>query len=338
MSRLNRDNYLGEIKEFTGIERNMDVKTRPKVSVIIPLYNLKHYIKEAIDSVLNQTYPKIEIIIVDDGSTDNPETVLNEYRNRIKVIRQENEGLASARNTGIKNSEGEYLVFLDADDYICPNKIETEIEILEKHPKIGWVYEKSLTIDENKRIIRKLPDIAIKPTEQPPQGKIFHKLLLENLMPVNAVMIRRKVIDVGMFDESLTSYEDWDFWIRVSAKYEVKYINKPLAFVRFRPDSMQRNTIRFCLNKIRVINKACRLYPELIYPYKHRLNKMLAYTHNSLGAEYYHKDKFKESASQFLNSISVYFFQRKVYFNLALVILKILKIPMPISWSDISLK
>lgn len=293
------------------------------------MHNLKQYVGQAIDSVLNQTYPKIEIIIVDDGSTDRPETVLNEYKVHIKLLTQENKGPSSARNTGIKKSEGEYLVFLDADDYLCPNKIEIGVEVLEKNLKIGWVYETSLTFDEDNRMIRKLPDAVLEPTEQPPQGKIFHKLFIGrgNLMPVNAVMIRRKVIDVGMFDESLRGYEDWDFWLRVSAKYEIKYIDKPLAFVRSRPDSSQRNFIMFYSDRIRVINKICRLYPDLTHPYRYEINRALAQTHNRLAIEYYNKDRLKESVSEFLKAIKARPFGKRVYFNLTLVILKILRIP-----------
>lgn len=270
---------------------------------------------------------------MDDGSTDKPDSVLNKYRQRIKLIRQKNKGLCNARNRGIKKSEGEYLVFLDADDYISPNKIEIEVKVLEKYPKIGWVYETSLTFDENKRIIRKLPDAVLEPTEQPPQGNIFHKLFIGrgNLMVVNGVMIRKNVTDVGMFDESLRSYGDWDFWLRVSAKYEVKYIDKPLAFVRSRPDSLQRNFIKFNSCKIQVINKICRLYPDLTHPYKYEINRVLAQTHNYLGVEYYKKDRLKESASEFLKAIKACPLGKRVYFNLTLVILKILRIPCRIS-------
>ena len=292
------------------------------VSIIIPMYNSIKYIDNTIQSALNQTYPNIEIIVVDDGSTDTPETVLNKYKDRIRLIRQENAGLSHARNIGIKNSEAEYLVFLDADDYITLDKIAMEVKVLEKNQEIGWVYESSLTIDENKRIIRKLPDNAIKSTEQPPQGKRFHKLLIRNLMPVNAVMIRKTCLDVGVFDESLTSYEDWDFWLRVAAKYEVKYINKTLAFVRSRPNSMQRDTIRFHLNKIRVIKKICRLYPNLTRQYKQEIKKILASLHIYVGVEYYSKDKFEDASSEFINAIRVYPFQMRSYFYLILVFLK----------------
>jgi glycosyltransferase involved in cell wall biosynthesis len=288
------------------------------------LFNLKQYVGEAIDSVLNQTYPNIEIIVVDDGSTDNPEAVLNGYEGHIRLIRRENRGLSSARNTGIENSEGHYLVFLDADDYIFPDKIETEVKVLEKYPEIGWVYGSALIIDENKRIVGKLPDKNIGSTVQPPEGRIFDTLISINIMPVNAVMIRKKVIDVGLFDESLTSYEDLDFWLRVSAKYEVKYIDKPLAFVRFRPDSMQRNIIRFCSNRIRQLNKACQLYPDLTRPHRRQINSVLAETHNNLGLEYYHRHEFVRSAHEFLNAVRTYPLQKMGYFYLTLIMLKAL--------------
>lgn len=304
------------------IEIHINTKEKPKVSVIIPLFNLKEYVGEAIDCVLNQTYPNIEIIVIDDGSTDQPQTVLNEYKDHIRLITQENRGLSSARNTGIKNSRGEYLVFLDADDGIFPDKIETEVRTLEKYPEIGWVYGSVLIIDKNKQIIGRLPDENIKSSGRPPEGKIFDTLISINIMPVNAVMIRRKVLDVGLFDESLRSYEDLDFWLRVSAKYEVKYINKPLSFVRFRRDSMQRNTIRFCSNRIRQINKACRLYPDLTRPHRRQISRVLAEVHNNLGLEYYHRHRFVESAHEFLIAVRTCPFQRMAYSYLTLLLLR----------------
>lgn len=309
-------------------ETDLHMKMDPKVSVIIPLFNARQYVRGAIDSVLSQTYRNIEIIVVDDGSTDNPEIVLEKYSDRIKFIRlEENKGPSIARNIGIRTSTGEYLVFLDADDYVSTEKIEMEIEVLEKHPETGWVYESSLTFDEDGRVFRELPQKFLQPNEDPPQGKIFHRLILRNLMVVNAVMIKRGVLDVGTFDESLRGFEDWDLWLRVSAKYEVKYIDKALAFVRFHPDSSQRNVIRFWSDKLRVIDKISRLYPSLTDPYRNEIIKVLAEAYYYVGLGYYHKDEFRESASQFLKAIWAYPFQRRVYFDLTLAILKFLRIP-----------
>jgi glycosyltransferase involved in cell wall biosynthesis len=303
----------------------------PRVSVVIPLFDLKQYVGEAIDSVLQQTYPNIEIIVVDDGSTDNPETVLSDYRDHIKLITQENKGLASARNTGIRNSEGEYLVFLDADDYISPEKIEVEVEVLEKHSATGWVYENSLAFDEDGQFIRRIPQDFLLPNEDPPQGMVFQRLILTNFMTVNSVMIRKTtLLAVGTFDESLRGgFEDWDLWLRISPKNEVRYIDEDLAFVRIRTGSLssQINAIPFLLAKLRVIKKICQQYPDLTHSLRDGIMIMVAQTHFRLGTEYFNKGRFGESSFEFARSIKSCPFQKRAYFWLIWSVLKTLRIP-----------
>lgn len=304
------------------------MKKRPLVSIIIPTYNHAQFLPDAVESVLSQTYSNWECIIVDDGSTDNTEEIVQNYLNRDTRIKYlsltRNRGLSAARNVGIKESEGKYLVFLDADDYISPTKIEKEVKVLENHPEVGWVYEKSLIIDEkSKQVIQRLPEMALKPNEKPPEGRIFYKLLGRNLMPVNAVMIEKKIVEsVGLFDESLKSYEDWDLWLRVAVKYDIKFLNDTLAFVRFRPHSMQRDFITFYSNRIKVIRKICKMYPDLASRYKHVIRKTLAQTHYHLGAEYCNKRRTKDSMLEFIRAIKLNPFQKMAYISLIRAFLK----------------
>ena len=114
--------------------------TTPSVSVIIPVYNRKDFIAEAIESVLAQTYTDFEIIVVDDGSPEDMKDVLGLYLQKIKYVYQENKGLAAARNTGIRNSSGKYVAFLDDDDLFERRKLEKQTEILETHPELGFVF------------------------------------------------------------------------------------------------------------------------------------------------------------------------------------------------------
>ena len=275
----------------------------------MPTYNCAQFLPDAVESVLNQTYPEWECIIVDDGSTDNTKEIVQNYylnRNRVKYLSlPRNRGPSAARNVGIKESRGEYLVFLDADDYISPTKIEKEVNVLENHPEVGWVYEKSLTIDDkSKQVIRRLPEMALKPKEKPPEGRIFNKLLGRNLMPVNAVMIKKKIVEnVGLFDESLKSYEDWDLWLRVAIKYNIKFINETLAFVRLRSHSLQSDSITFYSERIKVINKIYKMHPDLALCYRHILQKTLGQTHYLLGVEYYNRKQIKNSILEFIRAI-----------------------------------
>jgi len=292
-----------------------------KVSVIIPTYNHAKYVGRAIDSVLAQTYKNYEIIVIDDGSTDNTKEVLKEFIAKIEYVYQENRGLSAARNTGIKRSRGEYLVFLDADDYLPSEKLAVQVELLDKHPEIGWVYSDGYYVDEKGNILERASERFKKPKS--PEGDIFFDLLSGNFIPVNTVMVRRKCMDVGFFDESLTSYEDCDFWLRVSADYKVKYIDKPMAFINDRKESMSKDTVKTKSNKIRVIDKMRRLYPHLVRAHLKFVNKtLLADCYNWIGFKYYHDGKFNEAISKLLNSIKRYPLQKKAYLYLLFAFLK----------------
>jgi hypothetical protein len=201
--------------------------------------------------------------------------------------------------------------------------VETGVGTLESDPGFDWAYSRAVVLDGNGTVLRRFPEAVLVPYERPPEGNMFSSLFIdhENFIPVNAIMIRRKVIDVGMFDESLTSYEDWDFWLRVSVKYEVKYINKLLAFVRFRPDSMHRNAVRFYSNEARVIRKICNLYPHLINHRRRELCRRLAGIHDQVGMEYFDRGQFARSTFEFSRSITAYPFRRRSYLNLVTVLL-----------------
>jgi len=296
----------------------------PKVSVVIPTYNYGRYISKAIDSVLSQTFKDFEIIVIDDGSTDGTKDLPAQYGNKIKYIYQENHGLSNARNRGIKASSGEYLVFLDADDYISPQKLETETKLLDAHPEVGWSYSNHYYVDENGIILYGFSYQFHKSNSRPPEGMIFKDLLLNNFIPVNAVMLRKKCLDAGFFDESLGNqgYEDCAFWLRVSAKYEVKYIDQPLAFIRLHKGSMREDVVGMVSNKIIVIRKICKLYPDLTRPYTSRLKAILAGFYNQVAHKNYEERRFKESISELLNSIRYRPIQKTAYLYLISALLK----------------
>ena len=191
-----------------------------KVSVIIPVYNGERYISEAIDSVLNQTYKDLEIIVVNDGSTDNTVEILKEYDDKIRCKSQGNKGQASAINEGIKMAKGKYIAYLDADDVCLPERFENQVKYLEEHPNVGLVYSDCYQIDENGKIQRIIKS-------QPHDNFV---LLQKNYVPRSAVMHKRECLDeVGLFDERITGSDDWDMWIRISEKFEMGYIGKPLV-------------------------------------------------------------------------------------------------------------
>jgi glycosyltransferase involved in cell wall biosynthesis len=201
----------------------------PKVSVIIPCFNLGKYIHEAIDSTLNQTFQDFEIIVVNDGSTD-PETnrILDSLdKSRIKVITTENQGLASARNNGIEAAAGEYILPLDADDKIAPAYLEKAVKILDENKNIGIVYcEAEFFGEENLKW--DLPEFRLS------------RILIDNLIFASSFFRKDDWRKVGGYKpEMIYGWEDYEFWLSlIELKREVYRIPETLFFYRKRSDSM----------------------------------------------------------------------------------------------------
>ena len=220
-------------------------KEKPTVSVIIPTYNRAKLLPRAIKSVLNQTFKDFEVIIVDDGSTDNTEEVINEFQKhdkRIKYIRHEkNKGAAAARNTGIKIAQGEYIAFQDSDDEWLPEKLEKQMKIFESAPaEIGVVYTGLWRMGNSRKVY--IP--SIKRVQK--EGNIHIELLNRNFIALPTVIIRKECFKkAGMFDECFPRFQDWELFIRISRVYKFKYIDEPLVNSYFTPISISTDRDAF---------------------------------------------------------------------------------------------
>lgn len=190
-----------------------------KVSVVIPAYNRADFTVEAVQSVLNQSYPNIEIIVVDDGSTDDTYKKLSNYVGcEIEYLHHPNRGASYTRNRGIKYATGKYIAFLDCDDKYDQNKIAFSVNEM-KRQEVDMIYNSAMLIDQE--------GIAIKIYE--PKR---HNLLFRNSI-MNSVMIKKEVFDkVGLFDEELFICADWDMWLRIEEHYKIGYIDFPLTEYR----------------------------------------------------------------------------------------------------------
>jgi len=205
------------------------VENNPTVSVIIPTYNRAHLVGRAIKSVLNQTYQDFELIIVDDGSTDNTEKVIKRFDDkRIRYIKHEkNKGGAAARNTGIKAARGEYIAFLDSDDEWLPEKLKRQMEVFKNaSSEVGVVYTGFIYVD-------KLGGGTSKQHIPKKRGWIYEDILVENCIgTTSTVLIERKYFkETGLFDENLPSCQDWDMWIRLAKQCKFDFI--PEILVRY---------------------------------------------------------------------------------------------------------
>jgi glycosyltransferase involved in cell wall biosynthesis len=210
----------------------------PVVSVILPTYNCANFLPHSIQSILSQTYDSYEIIVVDDGSTDNTKEVLNPFMQRISYIKlEQNKGLPAARNIGIKSALGKYIAFIDADDIWLPEKLQTDIKYFETHSEISMVYSKHINIEENGR------HLDGDTRKRLPSGNIFIQLFSEqNFIITSSVVVKKDVFETtGLFDEQLFNCQDWDMWLRITFYFKVAGINKTLVKYRHNPHSLSKN-------------------------------------------------------------------------------------------------
>ncbi len=194
---------------------------QPLVSVILPTYNRAWTLKTAIDSVLFQNYPNIELIVIDDGSRDNTKELLNGYKNQIKVLTQENAGVSAARNRGIEKSRGEFIALLDSDDAWDKKKISCQMDFFMANPEALICQTQEVWIRNHKRVNPKIK-------HKKPSGMIFEQSLNLCLVSPSAVMMKREIFEQkGYFNEKFLVCEDYDLWLRISSTIPVFLIDKP---------------------------------------------------------------------------------------------------------------
>ena len=198
---------------------------RPIVSVIIPSYNCERYISETIGSVLEQTFNDLELIVVDDGSTDRTPELVAAFDTPVRLVAQANAGVCTARNRGIREAKGHFLCLMDHDDYWFPDKLLRQVETMQRYPECGVVYD-SFILWHPDPAGRFPPPADIDLTAYPQgidtefSGWVYHQFLLDSWALTSTVMFRREVFDrCGGFDETLPYSEDWDLWLRLSREY-----------------------------------------------------------------------------------------------------------------------
>jgi glycosyltransferase involved in cell wall biosynthesis len=208
---------------------------KPLVSVIIPTYNRGWIVQEAVDSVLDQDFYEYELIVVDDGSNDNTQEILATYGERITVLKQSNQGVSAARNSGIASASGQLIAFLDSDDLWLPGKLSSQAKFFKENA--------DAVINQTQEIwVRNGARVNPKKRHHKFSGMIFERSLALCLVSPSAVMIRKSLFDsVGVFDEHLPACEDYDLWLRISCRYPVHLIDIPLIIKRGGHDDQLSN-------------------------------------------------------------------------------------------------
>jgi glycosyltransferase involved in cell wall biosynthesis len=230
----------------------MTAPSPPLVSIVIPTYNYGHYVCEAVESALAQTHPAVEVIVVDDGSTDDTRQRLAAYGDRIRYIHQANQKLSAARNTGMNAARGEYIALLDSDDGFHPRKVELQLQYLLAHPDVGLVGT-STFIDPSRRW-------PAAPDSPPARQFSIDEIVTKTRFCPSSAMLRRECLaSVGPFDPLLPATEDRDYWIRAAARTKIGVILAELTFYRIHPTSMSRNPERMEHAGRLVLDKAFRM-------------------------------------------------------------------------------
>lgn len=228
----------------------------PTVDIIIPAYNAAKYLPDALDSVAAQEFDDWQIVLVDDGSTDNTAEVIAPYRERfgakMTYVRQTNRGLPAARNTAIRNSSSEYLALLDADDVWLPCRLAESVRALREHPNAGVAYGGITLIDSEGR-----PGQSFLGDEKNANPKIATEIYTREIhLPCPTVTFRRRCVEqVGLFDESMRATEDRDMWLRIAQRWDAIFVPKVLACYRVSPNAMSQNSERMLTAQLQFIAK-----------------------------------------------------------------------------------
>ena len=240
----------------------------PAVSVIIPTYNRSALLRKTIQSVLNQTFQDYEIIVVNNSSTDNTVEMIESLKDsRISVLGIENGGvIAKSRNLGLRSAQGKYIAFLDDDDMWVPEKLEKQVDYLDKHPQYHLIYSEVWRIDEND-IRHELMRInrTIK------EGNLAIELLKGNFIPQLTVMMRRELLDtLGFFNEDpgFRTIEDYEYWLKMSFDHKIGFIGEPLGLYRVHSSGASKGTGEAMLTQ-KVLRGVIKKNPDT--PYKEKI-------------------------------------------------------------------
>ncbi len=283
----------------------------PEVTVIIPTYNRAETLCLAIKSVLNQTFQDFEILVVDDASKDHTKEAVSRFKDkRIKYIRHEtNKKEAGTRNTGVRNSNGRYIAFLDDDDEWLSEKLEKQVYLLEHGPSlVGGIYTGSFQIDRASG--KTLTQII--PTKR---GDIFRDMLSRNYIGTPSVVLLKKECfeKVGLFDESILFGPDYDMWLRISKEFHFEYIRDPLTKYYVHDNRLSTNYEIMIRGSESLIEKYGQLFASD--------SKSYSFRYFALGALYCYNGDVTKGRKAFFKAINLYPFEIRHYFYFCLSLL-----------------
>ncbi len=266
----------------------------PTVTTVIPTYNRAAMLVEALESALGQTRPPDEIIVVDDGSTDNTAEVADRYGSKIRYIRQKNAGPSAARNHGIREATGDFVAFLDSDDLWAKDRLEKQFAALSTHPDLDFIFGLESKFDKKgdfQKCEIKSPEVLLQLNEiNCVIPSAFELLLRENVVPTSTVLFRRsRTREIGYIDESISQAEDYDFWLRFAlAGCRFGFINAVLCHRRIHEGNLVNQWANSTTSIVAVLRRYLERSPAMRYQVSQRINGM----EYDLGSYYLYKRKF----------------------------------------------
>jgi len=305
-----------------------------KISVIVPVYNCERYVATAVESILSQHHDELEVIVVNDGSTDRTMQVLQPYRRKLRVLEQQNAGVAAARNTGLQVAQGEFIAFLDADDWWYPSRLSAQLAALQQHPAAGLVFSDFTVVDVDGEPLMQngirqwygvLRDAAATPwgevfsaaasvpvidgadgigTAMTYSGNVARLLFLGNFILTSSVLVRRGALETaGQFDTRLTTEEDYDWFLRVARDWPMAYVDAPLLARRRRPGQLTSadQLERVVRNVIQVVERAAPQLKGAVTPTDVRIR--LGRLHRNLAVFCLRRGENAEARDQLRSSI-----------------------------------
>lgn len=271
------------------------------VSIILPCFNGSRWLSEAIDSILCQEFRDFELLIINDGSTDNSETIISSYLKdkRIRYFYQKNRGFSAALNKGIEESKGEFIGFIGQDDLWLPHKLEHQVSFFRnQNQEISLVHSSFYCINSVGQIesTANTMDLASRLSKE----GIIKNLFLNNFIGFETVLVdKRCFTEVGLFDEQMVAFSDHDMWLRMAGKFRFAYANLPLVKKRVHDHQLSKNSIQASMDEFLIVKKAVDLYPFL----NGSLSKKLASLYYNSGIALLQQGNYGVAKKDLLNAI-----------------------------------
>ena len=281
-----------------------------KLSAIIPAYNSQDYILDAIHSIQNQTHPVDEIIVIDDGSTDHTQQILQNQTSNIKYIKQGNQGPSVARNTGIKAAQGDWIAFLDADDQWTPDKIEKQLIILEKHPELHLISGDMQEIGIANEIITQsvlAKHNQLRPfqnNQSLPIKNALAELVNKNFIPTGTVLVKRStLIEAGMFNKAIRFGEDLELWAKIASKHPITCLPEIFMLRRLHGQNATACTIPMLIDLVKVMQSIRDYSSDILIAQNINADKLVANAWANLGYWHFINEDYQQAKSAFSHSL-----------------------------------